>query len=276
MLIHKLKLSVFTLLFLGVLAAGAGYLTHARAMKDEPQKAPPAPQSSNPKSEIENPKSGRMFVVGRVLDPQGKPVPGATVMASAQPKTIGSAIGLGTLNPAPIGQANSDGSGRFRIDAPRTSSSRYDQFGAIALAPGYGIGWIELDPDVDEPAAEITLRPEQVIQGRLFDIQGRAAQGVMVSVWSIRRVLRPAADSAPDGTRRSVLSMDPRQRHAGLAQAGGHRRRGPVHPERRRPWTPGLPGRHRPAVRHADDRGGYQRYPGAKAALDRAATGQDS
>ena len=35
------------------------------------------------------------------------------------------------------------------LDAPRTSSSRYDQFGAAAIAPGYGVGWVELDPDAD-------------------------------------------------------------------------------------------------------------------------------
>lgn len=60
---------------------------------------------------------------------------------------------------------------------------------AIALAPGYGVGWTELDADADKPAAEIRLNPEQVIQGRLFDLQGRPVQGVTVSVSTIRRVL---------------------------------------------------------------------------------------
>ena len=58
---------------------------------------------------------------------------------------------------------------------------------AIALAPGYGVGWVDVDPDDDQPAADISLRPEQVIQGRLFDLQGRPAQGVAVSVAAIRR-----------------------------------------------------------------------------------------
>ena len=81
-----------------------------------------------------------------------------------------------------IGHADADGSGRFRLDAPRTSSSRNDEFMAVALAPGYGVGWAELDPDANQPDAEIRLQPEQVIQGRLFDLQGRPAQGVTVSV----------------------------------------------------------------------------------------------
>ena len=78
------------------------------------------------------------------------------------------------------------------IDAPRTSSSRHEEFGAVALAPGYGVGWVELDPDDDQPTADITLRPEQVIHGRLFDVQGRPVPDVTVSVASIRRVLPQA------------------------------------------------------------------------------------
>ena len=42
------------------------------------------------------------------------------------------------MRPSAIGQARSDGSGRFQIDAPRTASSRHHQTGAVALAPGYG------------------------------------------------------------------------------------------------------------------------------------------
>ena len=130
-----------------------------------------------------------MFVVGRVLDPRGKPVPGATVMVHAR-----------NLTPWPppnyflisrftklilLGDAHADGSGRFRIDAPRTSATRHEDFGAVAMASGYGAGWVRLDPDDDQPAAEISLRPEQVIHGRLFDVQGRPVPDVRLSVRSI-------------------------------------------------------------------------------------------
>ncbi len=50
------------------------------------------------------------------------------------------------------------------------------------MAPGYGVGWVTLDPDDDQPTAEISLRPEQVIHGRLFDVQGRPVPDVRVSV----------------------------------------------------------------------------------------------
>ena len=107
----------------------------------------------------------------------------------------------------PIGDARADGAGRFRLDAPRTSSSRHEAFGAIALAPGHGGGWVELDPDDDQPSADITLRPEQVIQGRLFDLAGRPVPGVTVSVWSIRRDLPPSS-AKPVGRGFVAASME--------------------------------------------------------------------
>ncbi len=83
MLIHKLKLTALAVLTLGAVITGAGIVAHALVMKDEPQQAAPAPQSSHPNSKIENRKSGRMSVVGRVLDPKGQPVPNASVMVYA-------------------------------------------------------------------------------------------------------------------------------------------------------------------------------------------------
>ncbi len=149
-----------------------------------------------------------MFVVGRVLDPRGKSVPGATVMVHARLKLSGRGDPYARLSPVPIGHTGGDGSGRFRIDAPRISSSRYDQFCAVALAPGYGVGWTELDPDDDQPTADITLRPEQVIHGRLFDLQGRPARDVTVSAWSIGRVLPGDPLLRRGRFRRALLSLD--------------------------------------------------------------------
>ena len=57
------------------------------------------------------------------------------------------------------------------------------------MAPGFGAGWAELDVDDEQPAAEISLRPEQIILGRLLDVQGQPIPGVTVSVRSISRVL---------------------------------------------------------------------------------------
>ena len=127
-------------------------------------------------------------MVGRVLDPRGKPVPGAAVMVHARNLTPWPAPNFflpSRFKMIPLADARADGSGRFRIDAPRTSATRHEDFGAIAMAPGYGVGWVRLDPDEDQPTADISLRPEQVIHGRLFDVQGRPVPDVRVSVRSI-------------------------------------------------------------------------------------------
>jgi RNA polymerase sigma factor (sigma-70 family) len=181
MLSHKLRLTAMTLLLASAVASGAGYLSLALAMKDEPPKVPAATQNQVTDANPE-PAPGRMFVTGRVLDPNGKPVPDATVMAYASLKWPGRGDRVATMMPSAIGRAGSDDSGRFRLDAARTSSSRHYQVGAVAIAPGYGAGWVELDPDVERPSADIALRPEQAIRGRLFDVQGRPARGVAVSV----------------------------------------------------------------------------------------------
>ena len=201
MLIHKLKLTALAVLTLGAVVAGAGVASHALAMKDEPREAASAASIfQSEQSEIRNPAPGRMFVVGRVLDPSGKSVPDATVMVYASLKWAGRGDRLAQMSPSAIGRAGSDGSGRFRLDAPRTASSSHYQIGAVAIAPGFGAGWAELDPDADQPAADITLRPEQVIQGRLFDVQGRPARGVAVSVESMGTIVagRPGHDHRRD------------------------------------------------------------------------------
>jgi protocatechuate 3,4-dioxygenase beta subunit len=151
--------------------------------------------AARPDDASPTPALGRMFVVGRVLDPRGNPVPGAAVMVHARDMTSVRAPLLSPRKLIPIGDARTDGSGRFRMDAPRTSSARHEEFGAVAMAPGYGVGWVRLDPDDDQPAAEIALRPEQVIHGRLFDVQGRPVPDVGVSVVSIRSDLPRARAS---------------------------------------------------------------------------------
>jgi RNA polymerase sigma factor (sigma-70 family) len=183
MLLNKLKLTGLTLLFLGAIASGAGYVIHPFNALASPRASEPRP--SELAQETNKSAAGRMFVTGRVLDPHGEPIPAAAVMVHVRHKLSGSGDRYAQLHPLPIGHEASDGSGQFRIEAPRTSSSRHDMFCAVALAPGYGTGWVELDPDADQPVAEINLRPEQVIHGRLFDVQGRPAPNVTVSVCSI-------------------------------------------------------------------------------------------
>jgi RNA polymerase sigma factor (sigma-70 family) len=197
MLVHKIKAVALSLALLVTLATGVGYyslIALAQSREGEPpgepvaQQAPTEPRPPNPTRP--SPAPGRMFVVGRVLDPAGQPVPNATTMVYARSKALASFSIPSRMSPIPIGDARTDRSGRFRIDAPRTSSSRHDKFGTVAIAPGYGAGWIELDPDADQPTVDITLGPEYVVQGRLFDVQGRTIRGITITVGSMARVIQ--------------------------------------------------------------------------------------
>jgi RNA polymerase sigma factor (sigma-70 family) len=177
--LKKVKLAAISFLIVAIVAGGTMFLTRPPTLADEPKVTSAAAQTRVVK---EPPDSvpRRMTVVGRVLDPDGKPVPGASVLVYGALKQADDRPGAGA--PAAIGHGACDGTGQFRLDAPPMSSATHYIVGAAAVARGYGTGWVNLDVDADAPVAEITLRPEQVIVGRLFDLQGRPAAGVRVSV----------------------------------------------------------------------------------------------
>ncbi len=118
-----------------------------------------------------------------------------------RPSKGATSFGPGWVPPSALGQAKCDGAGRFVLEMPRISSATHHMVGAAALATGYGVGWADLDVDAEGPATEITLRPEQVIEGRLFDIKGQFAQGVRVAVMAIGYPAR-GPERLPDGVER--------------------------------------------------------------------------
>ena len=185
---RHITLAVLIRLFLGAVATGAGYAGQPDGR--QAGKPDPGQKSAKPDDPSPQPGPGRMFVIGRVLDPQGKPVPSASVMVCGRSMDLPVRPFAPRFYSQELGRASSDSSGRFRVELPRISSLRYDEFGASALAPGYGTGWVDaLDPDAEQPIVDITLRPEQLIHGRLFDLQGQPARDVKLSVTAIRRFL---------------------------------------------------------------------------------------
>jgi RNA polymerase sigma factor (sigma-70 family) len=202
MLIHKLKLVALTVLCLGAVATGAGYLTSSRAMNDDPGKVP-ADEQSRPAVGTDRPapipNQGRMFVTGVVLDPAGKPVAGVPVDIIGRPRAPWVAT-QEYVNPRILlGRGDTDAEGHFRLDAMRTSADGFFEVYALAAAPGFGLGWVLLNADAKQPAAEIRLRPEQVIRGKLFDVRGQPAAGVELEVWSVGRPNVPQAKGGYDG-----------------------------------------------------------------------------
>lgn len=138
----------------------------------------------------ERPPGERMTVAGRVLDPSGRPVPGAAVMVLVSEKYPTDRVAIDRSDrhaPTAAYDGRCDGSGNFRVEMPRTSSARYDELTVTAMAPGFGLGWATFDADADPPTVDVSLTPEQVVRGRLYDTKGLPAPGVAVRIWLVGR-----------------------------------------------------------------------------------------
>jgi RNA polymerase sigma factor (sigma-70 family) len=170
------------LLAAGLLAAGAAALTPIRSealQVPEPQKTPtgnPMPAKGDDKK--------RMSVTGQVLDPTGVPVGGAEVMVLGWPRGPARAA-ENQVRLTVLGRAKSDAGGDFRIDMPRTSSVDFWHVSAVARAPGFGLAIEEMLPDAQRPRVVLRLQREQVLHGRLVELQGAPAANLLVKVEGI-------------------------------------------------------------------------------------------
>ena len=188
MLYHKLRVIAMSLPFLAAGAAGARFLVQPVARSDEPKKTQ-AVGLARLKADATDrvPHAGQMFVVGRVLDPAGKEMAGVPVEIIGRVREP-----WVPTTPEPerhrlLGRGVSAAGGRFRFEAARTSATRYFEVYGLAAAPGFGLGWAELNPNAAEPTAEIRLQPEQTIRGKLFDVNGQPASEVKLEIWSVGR-----------------------------------------------------------------------------------------
>ncbi len=205
MLIHKLKVVSLTVLFIGAVAAGAGLLTRSLAMDGEPKQTPVTTQARKvitARPDVAVP--GRMFVTGRVLDPQGKPVARASIEIVGRPRRPVLDSDEISDRFVYMGHSATDSDGRFQLDAARSSSIGFFAAYALAAAPGFGLGWAELNADAEQPAAEMHLRPEQVIRGRLVDIKGQPAAGAELQLVIAGR---PRDDRLPTRSRLGDLDL---------------------------------------------------------------------
>ena len=187
MLTNKVRLIALSLL----LTAGASavcYLTPARAGNQEPKGAPldgKSLASAQPNTRI--PPAGRMLVVGRVLDPNGKEIAGVPIEIIGRPREPFLPTAVDGEHHRLLGSGVSTAGGRFSLEASRTSFTRFFKVYALAAAPGFGLGWAELNANAGEPTVEIRLQPEQIIRGKLFDVNGQPAARVELQIWSVGR-----------------------------------------------------------------------------------------
>ena len=197
MFLHKLKLTATSVLLVAMAATGGGWLARSLAIKEHPVKEPSATVASVAPTDVDPTKlttkpdptaPARMTVVGRVLGPDGKAVNGAVVdlLTWHRSPRVGASDDIDER--ILMGQGKSDGDGRFQLDSPRTASHRDFEVYAVAAAPGYGLGWANLNPDAAHPVADIRLQTEQLVRVRLIDATGGPAAGVELVVTAVGRL----------------------------------------------------------------------------------------
>jgi protocatechuate 3,4-dioxygenase beta subunit len=123
-------------------------------------------------------------VTGRVLDAGGKPVAGAAVAVLARARYANRL----SSNYSPLqvlGKTKTDAKGRFRLTAARTSPQPDGEVVILAGSPDHGLAPFHLTFGPKEFRADIRLPREQVLNGRLVDLQGKPAVGVRVSLTTL-------------------------------------------------------------------------------------------
>jgi RNA polymerase sigma factor (sigma-70 family) len=116
-------------------------------------------------------------LTGRVLGPDGEPLPGVRLSLVGNDAHPGDLryFGADGRSGADLGFSGADG--RFSVAVPHGRRNAY----LVARAEGRGFDFLALDP---ARAAEVELRlvKDQPIRGRILDTQGRPAAGVSVRV----------------------------------------------------------------------------------------------
>jgi RNA polymerase sigma factor (sigma-70 family) len=183
----KTRLVLVLVLAVGVLGLGvrAGADRADEGGRKEEKQQPTAPPSAAllPAAAFALPPSvlEKTTVTGRVLDAAGKPVPGAHVAVLGRRKA-GHRAESSAVYPEALAQGRAGDDGRFRLTVPRTARARFHETFAQALAPGHGLAVQEFDADAARPDVTVRLAREQVLRGRLVDLQGVPAAGVRVRV----------------------------------------------------------------------------------------------
>jgi len=156
----------------GLLAAGAAVVSLAALRLDA--------EAAQVKGRPSPSETGRMTVRGRVLDAQGKPVAGARVAVLA---VLFRRLTSSYENTIVKGQGSADDQGRFRLDLPSVPDGDKT---LVVTAPGLGAGYDHVSGS-NEDETTIRLGTEQVVHGRLIDLQGLPAADVAFRVSALWR-----------------------------------------------------------------------------------------
>jgi len=191
MFVTKLKIGTAILVTASLLALGAGVLS--RPLLAQRTGAPPAPapagnagatdQTTKKASEssLEEPDK-KIAVTGRVLDPDGKPVPRAEVAVVLWEVLMFSSWERPAIDGTRlVARTTSEAEGRFRLTVPQPLPVFRHQLLVLARAPGHGIGWAGVKSQATRAEAEVRLLPEGTIAGRVVDLQGGPVVDLKIS-----------------------------------------------------------------------------------------------
>ena len=172
MFISRLKAGVALALAVAALAWMSAALAAGGPGQPAQNRQAAAPPASGPTAPDRGKPGGTVLARGRVVDPDGRPVQGASVRLMI----------LGGWSIGPDLRTTSGPDGRFVLAIPGGASDRIAEAAAgtprvVATAPGFGLGWA--DPE-DRKELTVRLVPDLPIEGRIVDAQGRPIAGVKV------------------------------------------------------------------------------------------------
>jgi RNA polymerase sigma factor (sigma-70 family) len=182
MFLTKCKTAVLLLLSAGLVGAGLGLAALHRAGAEPPKEAPPAPPRAPAEPAARPPEANAPAATfrGRVLGPDGKPVPGAELF-----------VVTGLKDDQPAVRATTGADGRFALPVRRGEAVDGDKrplhtFQVVATAEGHGPAWVNVDDRA--PARDLTLRlvrDDVPIEGRIVTREGKPVAGATVRVATI-------------------------------------------------------------------------------------------
>ncbi len=186
----KLKIATALLVTASLLALSAGVLSRPllaqrtgapaapapagnAAQKDQASKPAPVPARLEEKKEI--------AVTGRVLDDNGKPIAGAEVAVVVWEYLRFSTWEREDLDRTEFaGRTTSDTDGRFRLNVPQPPPVTRHAMRVYARVRGHAIGWAAIDANATRAEAAIRLQPQEMLAGKVIDIQGGPVAGVKI------------------------------------------------------------------------------------------------
>jgi RNA polymerase sigma factor (sigma-70 family) len=187
MLRKKARIATVVLLAAGLLAAGAGALTHQALAARGPKGPPPAtpqPASKEAAKPAGPGEKDALVYAGRVLGPGGRPVAGARLYLTGIP-----------LQAPPSESATTGDNGRFRFTVPKAKVGDYWTV-VTATAAGHGPGWVEVLAGARREGLSLRLVKDDVpITGQIVDLEGKPVPGATLRVQRIEAA--PGEDLGP-------------------------------------------------------------------------------